>query len=116
MKRRDFINSAIIGAGGLAAESVYDLILPFEADALGTGGGMGIEEGLYILEKGKEKNVIPEVRPEIRDNPRAVFLLETHVDAKKDRKGYDGYYKEAVPPASGGRETSCIGTVCKGHC
>ena len=97
MKRRDFINSAIIGAGSLAAAGLYDLVIPMDAGALGTGGGMGIEEGLYILEKGKEKNVIPEVRPEIRDNPRAVFLIETHVDAKKDRKGYDGYYKEAVP-------------------
>ncbi len=97
MKRRDFINKSAIGMSSLAAAGLYDLVIPMEAGALGTGGGMGIEEGLYLLEKGKAKNIMPEVRPEIRDKPRAVFLIETHVDAKKDKKGYDGYYKEAVP-------------------
>ena len=97
MRRRDFINRTVIGAGGLAAAGLYDMVLPFKTNALGTSGGLGIEEGLYFLERGKEKNIIPEVRQEIRDNPRAVFLIETHVDAKKDKSGYDGYYKESVP-------------------
>jgi len=81
----------------MAGLSAYDTVLPNNGYAFSTSGGIGIEEGLYYLERGKEKNIIPEVRPEIRNNPRAVFLIETYVEAKKDKVGYDGYYKEAVP-------------------
>lgn len=97
MKRREFIKKAAIGTGSLTALNLYDLTVPSGIDALSTSGGIGIEEALYYLEKGKDKNIMPEVRPEIRDNPRAVFLIETHVDAKRDKEGYDGYFTEAVP-------------------
>jgi len=84
MKRRDFIKKASIGAGGLAALDFYEMIDALNADAFPTNKGMGIEEVNYYLDRGKEKNTMPEVRPEIRNKPRAVFLIETHVDAKKD--------------------------------
>ena len=94
MKRREFIKKAAVGTGGLGVLHMCDM-LPFEAaEAFPTSGGMGVEEALYILDRGKEKNTIPEIRPEIRNNPRAVFLIETHVDAKKDESGH---FTEAVP-------------------
>ena len=94
MKRRDFIQKAALTGANIAALSVYDLSQPQHSEAFPTSGGMGVEEALYILERGKEKNVVPEIRPEIRDNPKAVFLIETHVDAKLDESGH---FTEAVP-------------------
>ena len=94
MKRREFIKKAAVCTGSLAALSLYEIIEQEKAEAFSTSGGMGIEEALYNLEKGKEKNVIPEIRPEIRNNPRAVFLIETHVDASADA---NGLFTEAVP-------------------
>jgi len=94
MKRREFLKKASIGTGSLAALNLYNMAVPMEVNALSTSGGIGIEEALYILEKGKAKNLIPEIRPEIKRNPRTVFLIETHVDAAPDK---DGFYTEAVP-------------------
>ena len=96
MKRREFIQKSVVGTGSITVSMLCDLARSERVDALASGGGIGIEEGLYILEKSKEKNIIPEVRPEIMNNPKAVFLIETHVDAKRDKEGYDGYYTEAV--------------------
>ena len=94
MKRRDFITKASIGTGSLAALQLSDMVNTNYANAFSTSGGMGIEEALYILENGKEKNIIPELRPEIKNNPRAVFLIDTHVDAQKDASGH---FTEAAP-------------------
>ena len=94
MKRRTFIKQAGAGAGGLAALSLYEILDQNSAEAYSTSGGMGIEEVLHILERGKEKNTRPEIRPEIRNNPHAVFLMETHVDAFRDESGH---FTEAVP-------------------
>jgi len=94
MKRRDFIRSGALAGANIAALSVGELAQIREAGAFPTSGGMGVEEALYIIGKGKEKNVAPEIRPEIRNNPRAVFLIETHVDAKPDESGH---YTEAIP-------------------
>ena len=94
MKRRDFIKKASVGAGGLAALHFNEMIDANYAGAFSTSGGMGIEEALHILDRGKEKNVMPGVRPEIRNNPRAVFLIETHVSAQKDESGH---FTEAAP-------------------
>jgi len=93
MKRRDFIAKSGAAAAGLAASTTYEFFLGQEASAFPTSRGTGIEEANYYLERGKEKNVMPEVRPEIRNNPRAVFLIETHVDARKDATGH---FTEAV--------------------
>jgi uncharacterized protein (DUF362 family) len=94
MKRREFFRKVAAGTGSIASLSFYEMVNQNTADAFSTSRGMGVEEAMYILEKGKEKNVIPEIRPEIRDNPRAVFLIETHVDARKDESGH---FTEAVP-------------------
>ena len=93
MKRRDFITRSGAAAAGLAASTMYEFFACEMARAFPTSKGMGIEEGNYYLELGKEKNIAPEVRPEIMNNPRAVFLIETHVDARKDKTGH---FTEAV--------------------
>ncbi len=94
MKRREFMQKAAAGASAASALYMCDMINTPDAGAYPTSGGMGIEECLAILERGKEKNTLPEIRPEVRDNPRAVFLIETHVDARKDETGH---FTEAVP-------------------
>ena len=94
MKRRDFLTKVAIGTGGFAVMTLADIIDLEEAQAFPTSGGMGIEEALYNLEMGKEKNIMPDIRPEIKNNPRAVFLIETHVNARRDERGL---YSEAVP-------------------
>ena len=94
MKRREFIEKAVIGSSVFAGSGLASLAMPFDAGAFSTSGGMGIEEALFRLESGKEKNVMPEIRPEILNNPRAVFLIETHVSAARDERGF---FNEARP-------------------
>jgi len=94
MKRREFMKKAAVGTGGLTALGMYEILDSEESYAFPTSGGMGVEEAVYYLERGKENNIEPEIRPEIRNNPRAVFLIETHVNAKKDKSGH---FTEAVP-------------------
>jgi len=84
---------AAVGAGSLAALNMYE-ILEHDAEAFSTSGGMGIEEASRIVDASKEKNLYPAIRPEILNNPRAVFLIETHVDARKDESGH---FTEAWP-------------------
>lgn len=85
MKRRTFLQNSIAATAGISA-GLFDYAVPVEA--FETGRGIGIEEGLAILERGKERNVMPEPRPEIVANPRAVFIIETHVEASRDRRGF----------------------------
>ena len=94
MKRREFIKKTTAGTLGLSALSMSEVLDNQDVFGLPTSGGMGVEEALYYLERVKEKNITPEVRPEIKNNPHAVFLFETHVDAKKDESGH---FTEAVP-------------------
>jgi len=85
MERRTFL-AAGLTTGAAALGGLFDFATP--ACALDTGGGIGIEEGLHLLEGGKEKNITPAIRPEIADRPRAVFLIETRVDASPDSRGF----------------------------
>ena len=94
MKRREFIKKTTAGALGLSALSMSEVLDNQDVFGLPTSGGMGVEEALYYLERVKEKNITPEVRPEIKNNPQAVFLFETHVDEKKAERGH---FTEAVP-------------------
>ena len=75
MDRREFIKKAAAGTGSLTALGMYEMFSPERAQAVASSGGMGVEEALAILEKGKEKKVAPEIRPEIRNNPRGVYLI-----------------------------------------
>ncbi len=93
MKRRNFLGTVALGGTAFTCVNLYDFADPDRVDALSSSGGIGIEEGLYILEKGKDKNIPPVVRPEIINNPHAVFLIETHVDAVRDT---DGFFTEAI--------------------
>ncbi|MFC1551781.1 DUF362 domain-containing protein [Candidatus Latescibacterota bacterium] len=88
MKRRDFIEKTAIAGCAFAGCGFATLAMPQNAEAFGTSGGIGIEEGMYILESGKEKNTNPEIRPEILNNPRAVFIIETNVAVPRDERGF----------------------------
>ncbi|MHB9031067.1 MAG: hypothetical protein ACYC9O_20050, partial [Candidatus Latescibacterota bacterium] len=94
MRRREFLWKSAVTASALAGAGLFDYAEPMSADAANTGGGLGIAEALEILERGKGGNLRPEIRPEIRDNPRAVFIIETRVDARKDGRGF---FTEAQP-------------------
>ena len=95
MKRREFLKKSAVGAASLGVMHMCDMFTPEQASAFPTnGGGMGLEEANYYLDRGREKNLAPKLRPEILNNPRAVFLIETHVDARKDETGH---FTEAVP-------------------
>lgn len=78
---------AALGGAVFAGIELPQWAMPTYSGAIGTGGGIDVEEGVYLLESGKEKNVMPDIRPEIRNNPRAVFLIETHVSASPDARG-----------------------------
>ncbi len=79
--------TATAGAA-FAAYEFAQLAMPMPAEAVGTGGGIDILEGLDIIESGKAKNTMPEIRPEILNNPRAVFIIETNVSASRDARGF----------------------------
>ena len=85
--RRAFIEKTAISTAAIAGNNLFGYAMP-EVEAFSSGGGIGIEEGLYLLEQGKEKNTMPDIRPEIRNNPRAVFLIETTVEARRNSNGY----------------------------
>jgi len=93
MQRRDFLKSTTVGAGSIAGLCALDMFSAFDAVAVTTSFGMGIEEGNYHLDLLREKNLEPAVRQEILAEPRAVFLIRTHVNARKDE---NGFYTEAV--------------------
>ncbi len=61
--------------------------MPTFSHAFGTGGGIDVDEGVYMLEQGKARNTMPEIRPEILKNPRAVFLIQTNVSCSPDARG-----------------------------
>ena len=88
MKRREFLGKSALTGCAFAGWGFATLAMPEFAWAFGSGGGIDIEEGLYLLESGKEKNIIPRIRPEILNKPRAVFLIETHVNVPRDERGF----------------------------
>ncbi len=88
MKRREFMKRTATGGAALAATSFGALAMPMDAKAYGTGGGLDIMEALDSIESKKSRNFIPEIRPEILNNPRAVFLIETDVSSSRDSRGF----------------------------
>ena len=87
MLRREFLKQSAVGTAVFAGLEFFGHAMPMTADAIGTGAGIDVEEGLYILDQGKTKNITPEIRPEIINNPRAVFLIKTKVEANRDDRG-----------------------------
>jgi uncharacterized protein (DUF362 family) len=87
MQRREFMKKAAIGGAAFAGLEAPRWAMPTYSEALNTGGGLGVEEGVYFLEQGKARNIMPEIRPEILNNPRAVFLIETFVRVSPDARG-----------------------------
>ncbi|MCE5248969.1 DUF362 domain-containing protein [bacterium] len=101
MERRSFIKKTATGCAAFAGTGLFGYAMP-EVEAFSSGGGIGIEEGLYLLDQGKEKNIMPEIRPEIRNNPRAVFLIETHVDARRSPQGFFSEAREQIEETAKG--------------
>jgi len=62
MKRREFMKSAAIGAGAVTTLHMCDMLAAREAEAFPSSGGVGIQEAMYRINRGKEKNLIPEIR------------------------------------------------------
>ncbi|MCD6307844.1 MAG: DUF362 domain-containing protein [Candidatus Latescibacteria bacterium] len=85
MKRRKFLKTT--AAAGCAWSGLFGYAMP-GVEAFGTGGGIDIAEALMLIEQRKQHNLTPEIRPEIRDNPRAVFIIDTHVEATRDDRGF----------------------------
>jgi len=94
MERREFLKKTTVAGAAYAGVELFGFAMPMPAEAIGTGGGIDILEGVEILEGRKPRNTMPEIRPAILNNPRAVFLLETHVDAQPDERGF---FTEARP-------------------
>ena len=94
MKRREFIKKTAVGTAALATTEMWEHFRPNTAKAHIRGGGIDIEDALEMIELGKPKNFMPEIRPEIINNPRSVFLIETHVSARRDSRGF---FEEARP-------------------
>ena len=87
MLRRDFLQQST-AALTAAAGGMMSLAFPGDADAVATGGGIDIGEGVWMLDEGKEKNLMPRIRREILSNPRAVFIIETDVAGSPDEQGF----------------------------
>ena len=94
MERREFMKKSTAGALSLSAFAMCEILNEMDALGFPTSGGMGVQEACMIVEEGKRKNICPEIRSEIKNNPRAVFLIETHVDARKDE---NGTFDDAIP-------------------
>jgi len=88
MKRRDFIKKGTVCGAAFAGLELADLITAKGAEAVATGGGIDIEECVDMLEQGKQRNIMARIRPEIVNNPRAVFLFETDVKGEPDKQGF----------------------------
>ncbi len=87
MQRREFMKKAAVGGAVFAGIEAPQWAMPTFSHAFGTGGGIDVDEGVYMLEQGKARNTMPEIRPEILKNPRAVFLIQTNVSCSPDARG-----------------------------
>lgn len=105
MKRREFMTKTAVGAAAFTTAKMWEIFStePCRAasvtpgtggSVLPRGGGLDIEEAVEMLEPGKQYNIAPVIRSEITDNPRAVFLIETHVTGTKDARGF---FEDARP-------------------
>lgn len=99
MKRRDFLTQTSVGAAAFTTAKMWEIFStePCRAasvtpgtggSVLPRGGGLDIEEAVEMIGMGKAGNTAPVIRSEIADNPRAVFLIETHVTGMKDARGF----------------------------
>jgi uncharacterized protein (DUF362 family) len=87
MDRREFIRKSALSASLVVGSELAQHAIPFDVLADIRGGGVDIDEALDMLEEGKKTNTAPQIRPEIRNNPRAVFLIDTQVSADPDKNG-----------------------------
>lgn len=88
MDRREFILKSALAGTVAGASGVTGCFAPPKTPPVATGGGIDIAEGVEILERGKARNLMPEIRPEIISNPKAVFLIETNVTGSPDASGF----------------------------
>ncbi len=72
MDRRTFIRNTSIGSAALAAGGMLGFTAT-DVDAFSSGGGIGIEEALFLLRTGQGKDVMPGSSGNPRQSPRGVF-------------------------------------------
>ena len=88
MKRREFLKKGAVAGALTASVELVDLMTAGDANAVATGGGIDIEECVYMLDRGKQRNIMPRLRPEIVNNPRAVFIIDTQVSGTPGKNGF----------------------------
>ena len=88
MKRREFFKKSTVAGAALGTVELADLLTPGKASAMATGGGIDIEEAVDMLEQGKRRNIMPRIRRELVENPKAVFLIDTDVTGTPDKDGF----------------------------
>jgi len=93
MKRRTFLQSAAGMAGTALCSSPAFTQTPsrrdmtYEPDRPLESTGLQIRDVMKILKKGEKGNVPPELREEILDNPKAVFVIYGGIDTKRAGDG-----------------------------
>ncbi|MCE5248972.1 DUF362 domain-containing protein [bacterium] len=87
LNRRSFLKIAgTTGAGSLVAGNVFGAAKAAPPRSEIAEGPL-IREVMPLLDAGASNNVRPVIRSEIRENPKAVFIIETTVKTEKDGKG-----------------------------
>ncbi len=95
MNRRNFLKlSAVAGGGILSAGYPANMTGAAPADPSKIAEGPLIRDIMKIIDAGSESHIRPQIRPEIIENPGAVFIIRTNVRAQIDGKGS---YDEAGP-------------------
>ena len=54
MERREFLKKTMVTGAAFAGAELTGFAMPMPVEALGTGGGIDVEEGLYLLELGEK--------------------------------------------------------------
>ncbi|MFC1508574.1 DUF362 domain-containing protein [Candidatus Omnitrophota bacterium] len=90
--RRDFLKMyTAFGAGVLSAGYPAHMTGAAPADTSTIAEGPLIRDTMKIIEAGSGSHLRPQIRSEILENPKAVFLIRTSVKADKD--GHESYDK-----------------------
>ena len=89
--RRNFLKlTGIAGTGSLAFGCSAGMQRVSALSKSDIAEGPLIRDVMKLVEERKDGNIRPQIRSEILENPKAVFIIETSVKAEKDAKGsYD---------------------------
>ena len=94
MKRRDFLittaGTALAVTGGstpLFSQTPTRRDMTYEPNRPLESTGLGVDDVVKILKKGKKNNIAPVLREEILDNPNAVFIIYAGIETERGEKG-----------------------------